>query len=82
MTGGGPDYGSTTLEFYVYQQAFVQSAFGTGALLGVLLFVLNPAVSVRTGATSSEQDMTALMEGLRSPRLSSLRLCLSALGGG
>ena len=46
MTGGGPDYGSTTLEFYVYQQAFVQSAFGTGALLGVLLFVLIATVSV------------------------------------
>jgi ABC-type sugar transport system permease subunit len=46
MTGGGPDYGTTTLEFYVYQQAFSQSAFGTGALLGVLLFVLVAAVSI------------------------------------
>jgi ABC-type sugar transport system permease subunit len=46
MTGGGPDYGSTTLEFYVYQQAFGQSAFGTGALLGVLLFVLVAGISV------------------------------------
>ncbi len=46
MTGGGPDYGSTTLEFYVYQQAFSESAFGTGALLGVLLFVLVAGISV------------------------------------
>jgi ABC-type sugar transport system permease subunit len=46
MTGGGPDYGSTTLEFYIYQQAFAEDAFGTGALLGVLLFVLIAAVSV------------------------------------
>jgi ABC-type sugar transport system permease subunit len=46
MTGGGPDYGSTTLEFYVYQQAFGESAFGTGALLGVLLFVLVAGISV------------------------------------
>jgi ABC-type sugar transport system permease subunit len=46
MTGGGPDYGSTTLEFYVYQQAFSESAFGTGALLGVLLFVIVAAISV------------------------------------
>jgi ABC-type sugar transport system permease subunit len=45
MTGGGPDYGSTTLEFYVYQQAFVQDNFGTGALLGVLLFVIIGGVS-------------------------------------
>jgi len=46
MTGGGPNFGSTTLDFCVYQQAFGQSAFGTGALLGVLLFVLVGAVSV------------------------------------
>jgi ABC-type sugar transport system permease subunit len=46
MTGGGPDYGSTTLEYYVYQQAFVQDNFGTGALLGVLLFVIIAIVSV------------------------------------
>lgn len=45
MTGGGPNYGSTTLEFYVYQQAFVQDNFGTGALLGVLLFVIIAGVS-------------------------------------
>src|SRR5580658_5927221 len=45
MTGGGPDYGTTTLEFYVYQQAFVQDNFGTGALLGVLLFVIIGGVS-------------------------------------
>jgi multiple sugar transport system permease protein len=46
MTGGGPNYGSTTLEYYVYQQAFVQSDFGTGALLGVLLFVIIALISV------------------------------------
>jgi ABC-type sugar transport system permease subunit len=46
MTGGGPNYGSTTLEFYVYQQAFNQGDFGTGALLGVLLFVLVATVSI------------------------------------
>jgi multiple sugar transport system permease protein len=34
------------LEFYVYQQAFNQGDFGTGALLGVLLFVLVATVSV------------------------------------
>src|SRR6202158_4177039 len=36
MTGGGPGYGTTTLEFFVYQNAFSQGAFGTGALLGVV----------------------------------------------
>jgi multiple sugar transport system permease protein len=40
MTGGGPGYGTTTLEFFVYQSAFSQGDFGTGALLGVVLFVI------------------------------------------
>jgi multiple sugar transport system permease protein len=40
MTGGGPGYGTTTLEFFVYQTAFAQGAFGTGALLGVILLVI------------------------------------------
>jgi multiple sugar transport system permease protein len=46
MTGGGPGYGTTTLEYYVYQQAFSQGAFGSGALFGVLLFVIVSIVSV------------------------------------
>ncbi|MGA2873486.1 MAG: sugar ABC transporter permease [Candidatus Dormibacteria bacterium] len=40
MTGGGPGYGTTTLEFFVYQQAFSEGLFGTGAMLGVVLFVI------------------------------------------
>ncbi len=46
MTGGGPGYGTTTLEFFVYQTAFTKGAFGTGALLGVLLFVIMAVVGV------------------------------------
>ena len=30
MTSGGPGYGSTTLEFFVYQTAFETGRFGTG----------------------------------------------------
>jgi len=40
MTGGGPGFGTTTLEFFVYQSAFSKGEFGTGALLGVILFVI------------------------------------------
>ncbi len=40
MTGGGPGYGTTTLEFFVYQTAFAKGEFGEGALLGVVLFVI------------------------------------------
>jgi multiple sugar transport system permease protein len=46
MTGGGPGYGTTTLEFFVYQNAFQQSNFGYGALLGVILFVIMAVVGL------------------------------------
>ncbi|MCW2884432.1 MAG: carbohydrate transporter rane protein 1, family [Streptosporangiaceae bacterium] len=46
MTGGGPGYGTTTLEFQVYQTAFSQGAFGAGALYGVLLFVVMAVVGL------------------------------------
>jgi len=40
MTGGGPGLGTTTLEFFVYQSGFAQGQFGTGALYGIVLFVI------------------------------------------
>jgi len=40
MTEGGPGYGTTTLEFFVYQQAFAVGAFGTGATVGIVLLVI------------------------------------------
>jgi len=46
MTGGGPGYGTTTLEFFIYQNAFGQSDFGYGALLGVVLFVIMAVVGL------------------------------------
>jgi len=46
MTGGGPGYGTTTLEFYVYQQGFTVGVFGYGAAIGIVLFVVVFAISV------------------------------------
>jgi len=46
MTGGGPGYGTTTLEFFVYQTGFSQGMFGTGALLGVVLFVIMAIIGI------------------------------------
>ena len=46
MTGGGPDYGTTTLEFFIYQRAFDQGQFGIGSTLGVILLMLMVAVSI------------------------------------
>lgn len=46
MTGGGPGYGTTTLEFFVYQEAFNVGDFGFGATLGVVLFVIVFVISL------------------------------------
>jgi ABC-type sugar transport system permease subunit len=46
MTGGGPGLGTTTLEFFVYQAGFAQGQFGTGALYGVILFVIMIIVGI------------------------------------
>ena len=46
MTGGGPNYGTTTLEFFIYQRAFDQGQFGVGSTLGVILLALMLIVSV------------------------------------
>lgn len=40
MTGGGPGFGTTTLEFFVYQSAFAKGDFGAGAMLGFILFLI------------------------------------------
>jgi len=39
MTSGGPGFGTTTLEFFIYEQAFTQNNFGIAATAGVVLFL-------------------------------------------
>jgi multiple sugar transport system permease protein len=46
MTSGGPGFGTTTLEFYVYQTAFAQGEFGYAAAVGVVLFVVVFGISL------------------------------------
>jgi multiple sugar transport system permease protein len=46
MTGGGPGFGTTTLEFYVYEQAFSAGDFAVGATAGVVLFAAVFTVSM------------------------------------
>jgi multiple sugar transport system permease protein len=46
MTGGGPGYSTTTMEFLVYQTGFNQSEFGTAALYGIILFVITALVGI------------------------------------
>ena len=50
MTGGGPGFGTTTLEFYIYQSAFSTGDFGTAATAGAILFVVVAVVSVDAAA--------------------------------
>jgi multiple sugar transport system permease protein len=40
MTDGGPGFGTTTLEYLVYQTGFSQVQFGTAALYGIILFAI------------------------------------------
>jgi multiple sugar transport system permease protein len=46
MTGGGPGYGTTTLEFFIYEQAFSAGDFGLASTAGVILFVAVAAVTL------------------------------------
>jgi multiple sugar transport system permease protein len=46
MTSGGPGYGTTTLEFFIYQSAFSLGQFGTAALYGIILFVIMAVVGL------------------------------------
>jgi multiple sugar transport system permease protein len=46
MTGGGPGFGTTTLEFFVYQNAFDNGVFGLAAAIGVVLFAIVFVISV------------------------------------
>lgn len=46
MTGGGPGYATTTMEFLIYQTGFSQGQFGTAALYGIILFIITGAVGV------------------------------------
>ena len=39
MTSGGPGFDTTTLDYYVYNKAFVASQFGIASALALILFV-------------------------------------------
>jgi ABC-type sugar transport system permease subunit len=39
MTGGGPNYGSTTLAYFIYQNAFVYQRMGYAAALALFLLI-------------------------------------------
>ena len=46
MTGGGPGFSTTTMEFYIYRLAFSQTDFGMGAAVGIVLLFVIACVSL------------------------------------
>lgn len=55
MTGGGPGYSTTTLEFFIYRQAFDTGQFGQAAMLGMILLAIILVVSlIQIRATRSD----------------------------
>ena len=46
MTGGGPNYTSSTLLMLIYNSAFINFKFGYASAIGVVLFVLTAIVTV------------------------------------
>jgi len=58
MTGGGPGYGTTTLEFYSYQQAFSAGDFSVGATAGVVTLRRGFRGQHAATAIAAEQGLT------------------------
>jgi multiple sugar transport system permease protein len=46
MTGGGPGFATTTMEFYIYRLAFTQTDFGMGAAVGMVLLLAIAVISL------------------------------------
>lgn len=46
MTGGGPNYASSTLLMLIYNSAFGNNQFGYASAIGVLLFILSGIIAV------------------------------------
>lgn len=46
MTGGGPGFATTTMEFYIYRLAFSQTEFGMGAAVGIVLLLAIAVISL------------------------------------
>lgn len=45
LTGGGPNYATNTIVFYIYQKAFVNMDFGYASALSIVLFLIILVIS-------------------------------------
>ncbi len=62
MTAGGPNYGTTVLNFLVYQRAFTQNRFGAASALAYILFAIIFVVTMiqlrlSRGATNAASEV-------------------------
>lgn len=57
MTGGGPNYTSSTLLMLIYNSAFINYKFGYASAIGVVLFVLTAAVAVLQFKTTQREKV-------------------------
>lgn len=46
MTGGGPNYASSTLLMLIYNSAFINNKFGYASAIGVVLFIMTAIVAL------------------------------------
>lgn len=46
LTGGGPNYSTSTIVYYIYQKAFVTMNFGVACAVSIILFVIILAISL------------------------------------
>ena len=46
MTGGGPNYASSTLLMLIYNSAFINNRFGYASAIGVVLFTMTAIVAI------------------------------------
>ena len=45
MTGGGPNYTSSTLLMLIYSSAFTNNQFGYASAIGVVLFLITAVIA-------------------------------------
>lgn len=56
MTSGGPGYGTTTIEYAIWQYSFSTGEFGVGAAMGIVLLIVVIAIIGMSRAISGRRD--------------------------
>ena len=57
MTGGGPNYTSSTLLMLIYNSAFIKIKFGHASAIGVILFVLTALIALIQFRTTQRESI-------------------------